>query len=60
MTRYTGIMGASLASGRDGYAVWFRGRRVVAVPHLNQADEVLQMAWREERKAALSAPVGRG
>jgi|GEM_PF-1328477 len=55
MTRpepYTGIMGASLPSGRSGWAFYFRGRRLGPFIERNRAEEALQLAWREERRAA--------
>lgn len=48
---YTGIMGASLAPGRDGWAVYFRGHRLGAFTQRNRAEEALQLAWREESRA---------
>ena len=48
---YTGIMGASLAPGRDGWVFYFRGRRLAAFTERNRAEEVQQWAWREESRA---------
>ncbi len=48
---YTGIMGASLGNGRDGWVFYFRGRRLGPFTQRNRAEEVQQLAWREERRA---------